>query len=385
MDDIEGGDLFVAVLDGSLATLIGSTYLGASDTEWRPSIVLDSDETVFVCGETQSSDFATTPGAYDVSFNGSSDIFISKYSADLTTLIASTYFGAGNFEEALAMRLDTGGNVLIAGYTLTTNFVMTRGAFDVTWNGGSRDGIVAKFSNDLTTLLASTFIGGRDSETCEDLIISSSGDIYVTGWVRSENFPITANAYSNRHMGELDIFIAKFDANLTTLLASTFFGGQTMDRGQGIALDAAGNVFISGQTSSFHFPVTPHAYDRSYGGNIDNYLASFDRDLTRSVSAISGSGFNPPEFKLHDNYPNPFNPATTINFDLPATGNVSLIIYNLLGEQVVELENTTRVAGVHQVRWDGMDKAGNALPSGMYFARLTAPEYSETIKMLLLK
>ncbi|MCH7859843.1 MAG: T9SS type A sorting domain-containing protein [Candidatus Marinimicrobia bacterium] len=93
----------------------------------------------------------------------------------------------------------------------------------------------------------------------------------------------------------------------------------------------------------------------------------------------------PKQFTLHQNYPNPFNPNTTIRFELPKTSKVYLVIYDILGREATRLKQEELGAGYHQVLWDGRDQAGRDLASGIYFARLVTPEYSKTMKMLLLK
>ncbi|MFC1481880.1 leucine-rich repeat domain-containing protein [Candidatus Neomarinimicrobiota bacterium] len=93
----------------------------------------------------------------------------------------------------------------------------------------------------------------------------------------------------------------------------------------------------------------------------------------------------PTEFALHPAYPNPFNPSTNIRFDLPVTGEISLIVYDILGREVAELASGLQPAGYHQLRWSGRAANGSSVPTGMYFARLVTPEYSKSIKMLLLK
>ncbi|OGG50092.1 MAG: hypothetical protein A3F84_02590 [Candidatus Handelsmanbacteria bacterium RIFCSPLOWO2_12_FULL_64_10] len=85
------------------------------------------------------------------------------------------------------------------------------------------------------------------------------------------------------------------------------------------------------------------------------------------------------------NYPNPFNPSTTISYTLPEASTVRLTIYNILGQQVRTLINNRQAAGIHAVQWDGHDDAGRSVASGLYFYRLTAGEFTQTQKMLLLK
>jgi hypothetical protein len=93
----------------------------------------------------------------------------------------------------------------------------------------------------------------------------------------------------------------------------------------------------------------------------------------------------PSELALRQNYPNPFNPETVISFDLPARGQVDVTVYNLLGQQIVTLLQDNLEPGTHTVTWDGTDVSGKSVPSGIYFYRLQANQFSETRKMILLK
>ena len=93
----------------------------------------------------------------------------------------------------------------------------------------------------------------------------------------------------------------------------------------------------------------------------------------------------PEQFALHQNYPNPFNPTTTIRFDLPEHSQVQIVIYDVMGREVVRIVDEVRQVGYHQVIWDGRDGRGAQVASGIYFARLVTPKYSKVRKMLLLK
>jgi flagellar hook assembly protein FlgD len=86
---------------------------------------------------------------------------------------------------------------------------------------------------------------------------------------------------------------------------------------------------------------------------------------------------------LHENYPNPFNPQTTIAYELPQTESVRLTVYDILGREVVRLIDQTQAAGYHEVVWNGLDAAGNSVSSGIYLYRLQAGSYSRVNKMIL--
>ncbi|MBL7014321.1 MAG: T9SS type A sorting domain-containing protein, partial [Candidatus Marinimicrobia bacterium] len=93
----------------------------------------------------------------------------------------------------------------------------------------------------------------------------------------------------------------------------------------------------------------------------------------------------PDDYALHQNYPNPFNPTTRINYDVPEDGQLQMVIYDLMGREVVTLLNQTQKAGYHHILWNGLNNQGNAISAGMYFCQLRGKNYTKTIKMLLLK
>jgi hypothetical protein len=109
--------------------------------------------------------------------------------------------------------------------------------------------------------------------------------------------------------------------------------------------------------------------------------------LNRSSAAVGdeGNGTLPTEFALGENYPNPFNPATSISFAVPEPAHVSLEVYNVLGQKVATLIDAVLQPGYHSHNWDGCGQNGGSLPSGLYFYRLNAGSFRQTNKMLLLK
>ncbi len=114
------------------------------------------------------------------------------------------------------------------------------------------------------------------------------------------------------------------------------------------------------------------------------FLARLAPDSS-SVAAIYDIEYLPFSLSLHQNYPNPFNPVSTIRYDLPQGSEVSLIVYDILGREVARLVDSNMERGYHQTHWDGRDQSGRSVPSGIYIARLVTPEYSQSIKMALLK
>ncbi|MBA7609615.1 hypothetical protein ES703_16806 [subsurface metagenome] len=111
----------------------------------------------------------------------------------------------------------------------------------------------------------------------------------------------------------------------------------------------------------------------------------FTLTIDASTVAVAHRDLLPGQFALHQNYPNPFNPTTTLRFDLPEASEVYLVVYDLLGRQLVQLADGRREAGYHQIVWNGRDNRGRELPTGLYIARMVTPEFTRSIKLVLLK
>jgi len=272
--------------------LLASTYLGGSDWDEALALALDGDGNVYVAGWTYSSDFPTTAGAYDASYNGYGyeDVFVSKLSSDLSTLLASTYLGGGSYDKVYALALDGQGNVYVAGYTHSSGFPTTDGAYDTSHNAYD-DAFVSKLSSDLSTLLASTYLGGGSYDGALALALDGQGSVYVAGWTSSSDFPTTAGAYDTSHNGYYDVFVSKLSSDLSDLLASTFLGEGDDDYARALALDGQGNVYVAGYTHSSGFPTTDGAYDTSHNGYYDVFVSKLSSDLsTLLASTFLGGG-----------------------------------------------------------------------------------------------
>jgi hypothetical protein len=375
----QSGDVVVVKMDSTLSTLIASTYLGGSNDEFRVSITLDQSEHVFVSTSTYSGNISSAPGGYDESFNGFTDVFISKLSNDLTTQLASTYLGHMGGEVPFVVEIGENENLYLCGYTTSLDFPTTTGVYDEIYNGGTEDVFISKFDNNLTTLLSSTFFGGNDAERGQALVMKS-GNLYITGKTLSADFPIVPGTYDDDYNGGTehgDIFVSRMDSNLATLYASTFLGGSGDEKPFGIAVDTSGNVFIGGFTHSSDYPTTEGAYDRTFGGIRDVTVAKL---LLEPTTVVDEYVEIPKEFDLIQNYPNPFNPVTIIKFYLPTQSFVSLNVYDVLGNEVTTLIETEKRAGSYEIEFDA-----TGLTSGIYFYRLKAEQYFEIKKMVLLK
>ncbi len=295
------GDVFVSKLDSNLSTLLSSTFIGGSSGERAKTIAIDFSGDVLVAGYTKSSDYPTTEGAYDTTFNGyytyHTDVFISKLDSNLSTLLSSTFIGGSSYDFASALAIDFSGDVLVTGYTYSSDYPTTDGAYDITYNGGKTDVFVSKLDSNLSTLLSSTFIGGSNIyyDIAEALAIDSSGNVFVAGKTGSSGYPTTEGAYDITYNGgKTDVFVSKLDSNLSTLLSSTFIGGSNIyyDIAEALAIDSSGNVFVAGRTNSSDYPTTEGAYDTILNVNQAVFVSKLDSNLSTLLSStFIGSGY----------------------------------------------------------------------------------------------
>ncbi|MHC4942742.1 MAG: DUF7948 domain-containing protein, partial [Planctomycetota bacterium] len=278
-DPFWGEDVFVAKFDPKLTTLLAATYLGGSgkDYGWRGvNTALDAAGCVIVSGQTTSTDFPVTPGAYDEDHNGGDDVFITRLSADLSTLIDSTFIGSPGYDQVNSMILDDKGDVYIAGITRSNGFPTTPGALDHDYAGTSQpwggDIFVSHFDGGLTTLVASTYLGDTKLEFGGHLTLDGQGNVYIVGTTASFDFPTTPGAYMEVHCPVAegygcDIFISLLDPHFTTLLNSTFLGGTMDDWGYApLVIDDNGDIYVTGHVSSEDYPTTSGAFCEEYNG-----------------------------------------------------------------------------------------------------------------------
>jgi len=267
-----------------------ATFLGGGEREGNNDHVgfrmtRDPWGHVFVVGMTLSSDFPTTPGAYDRTRSSGYDVYIAKLSSDLSTLLASTFLGSFGDEEPWAVTCDAAGNVYVSGVTTSTTFPTTPGAYSAS-RSGANDGFISRFDNNLTTLLSSTYLGGSGSEGRVKLALDSDGNVFVAG-TTSSLFPTTVGCYDNSYAGNQDFFVAKLNAGLTDLLASTYLGGSYLEVWPSIAIDAANNVVISGSSGSSDYPTSIGAYDQTLNGLAGNGWDNLDVVVTRLNNALT--------------------------------------------------------------------------------------------------
>jgi hypothetical protein len=267
--------------------LVYSTFIGGSVDEEAFGIAVDTAGNAYITGRTSSLDFPATfsfvPNYEDNPlFDGDTDAFIVKINPTGSNLIYAAYLGGKAYERGECfdigndIAIDSSGNAFVTGSTTCNDFPTTEGAFDTTFNGvywyddwgfyiSKSDGFVVKLDPTGSLLLYSTFIGGGNYDTCDDIAVDVSGNAYVTGNTLSPDFPTTAGAFDTI-LDSLDAFVTKIDPTGATLLYSTFLGGSSNDGGSGIAVDSEENAYITGSAVSTDFPITTGAFDTTQSG-----------------------------------------------------------------------------------------------------------------------
>jgi hypothetical protein len=213
------------------------------------------------------------------------------------SLVYSTYLGGLAFDQGLGIAVDGAGNAYVTGSTRSTNFPLTASAYQSAL-GGSQDAIVAKIAPPTgggpALLVYSTYLGGIGSDSGQGIAVDAAGNAYVTGFTNSTNFPTTpATAYQAVSGGSLDAFVAKLNPTLSgaaSLVYSTYLGGTSGDQAVGIAVDAAGNAYVSGFTSSTNFPTANALTGCGTGVNVgtggDTFVSKLDPTLAGAASLL---------------------------------------------------------------------------------------------------
>lgn len=265
-------DVFVTKLDPTGSRLIYSTYLGGSGFDSGFGIAVDSAGSAYVSGDTGSPNFPVTTGAFRTqrSGSGSTDVFLSKIDPTGSKLVYSSYLGGTSTDRLVeGVAVNSAGEAFVTGWTTSTNFPTTAGAFQTTFHG-TQEGFVTKFNSTGTGLVYSTFLGGTGSTTVNSIALDSTGNAFAVGATNAADFPITPGAVQPKLAGRTDWFVAKLSSTGSSLLNSTFLGGRGGDDPFGVALDPAGNVYVSGFTCSGNFPTTPGAFQTVYKGTCLN-------------------------------------------------------------------------------------------------------------------
>jgi hypothetical protein len=276
-----------------------STYLGGSKGDVGAGIAVDASGNAYLTGGTSSTDFPTV-NAFQPILAGTANAFVTKVSADGSTLLYSTYLGGSNGDAGAGIAVDSSGNAYLTGSTTSTDFP-TVNAFQPSKGGGvyTDNAFVAEVSADGSSLVYSSYLGGSgysyygQGDYGESIAVDAAGEACVTGTTRSTDFP-TANALQPTKGGVSYIptaFVTKVSADGSSLVYSSYLGGSNGDTGAGIAVDAAGNAYLTGSTDSTDFP-TANAFQPTNKGYSNAFVTKVSADGSSLVysSYLGGSG-----------------------------------------------------------------------------------------------
>ncbi len=288
-----GTDRYVSKISSDGSSLIYSTYLGGGGTDIGEGLALDSQGDAFIAGRT-SGGYPVTTGAFQAGFGGATwDGFITKLNPTATAYVYSTYLGGSGNEKIDSVAVDNAGNAYVTGWTTSSNFPVTAGAFDTTLPASGFSTFLTELNASGSGLVDSTYLGGSGGEIGEGVAVDDNGNAYLAGLTVSSDFPITTNALQakNASGGNGTCFITKFPPGAASMTYSTYLGGSGGDICNAIAVDSGGNMYVTGQTQSSDFPVTSNAFQASYTGNADSFVSELDStgDVLNLSSYLGGT------------------------------------------------------------------------------------------------
>jgi hypothetical protein len=262
-----------------------ATYLGGSSADLGSDIAVDAAGSAYVTGVTVSADFPTTLGAFDTTFNGGDEAFVTKLNPTGSALVFSTYLGGSRTDQGAGIAVDATSQAYVTGVTVSFDFPTTLGAFDTTFNAGNdaNDAFVTKLNPAGSALVYSTYLGGSNADLGGDIAVDATGDAYVTGTTNSANFPTTLGTFDTTFNGVDDAFVTKLNPTGSALVYATYLGGSSTDFGFGIAVDTTEQAYVTGETVSTNFPVTAGAFQTGFGRGFDD---AFVTKLNPAGSAL---------------------------------------------------------------------------------------------------
>ena len=276
-------DAFVSKLDPTGSFLVYSTYLGGSANDYGNGITLDASGNAFIVGQTFSTDFPTTAGAFQTKCSpdncASGDVFVTELDSTGSHLMYSTYLGGTGKNQGNAIVLDTLGDAYITGWTQSITFPTTSGAFQTTCKCSQSVAFVTKLNNRGSALVYSTYLGGTNGDVGYGIALDSSNNAYLTGYTQSFNFPTTPGAFQTSLGANRAAWITKLNTTGTGLIYSTYLGGTTSVTtpceacGTAIAVDSSGSAYVCGLTAESNFPITPGAYQTTFMGPTNGHDA----------------------------------------------------------------------------------------------------------------
>ena len=368
--------------------LVYSSYFAGNGYDQAFGVAVDGAGSAYITGFASSTNLATA-GAYSTAGNGQASAYITKLNPQGTGAVYTTYLGGTTGpDEARAVAIDANGSAYVTGEACSADFPVSSSAFQRQGAGGC-DAFVAKMSPDGSSLLYSTLLGGTDNDNGYAIAIDGTGNAYVTGGTCSAAikygesqipYPTTPGAFQQESGGCTDAFITKVNSDGSGLVYSTYLGGSgSYEQGYGIAVDAQGSAYVTGEACSDNFPVTPGAFQTTATPACSAFVTKFNAAGTALIySTLLGGSDNEVAWGIAvDSQGNAYVTGGTYSADFPTTP-ASYRPSGLEGAFVTKL-NTTGSALVYSTFLDGvsssdqgsaiaLDSAGSAYVAGFKYS-----------------
>ncbi len=291
--DYSGGttpyDAFVTKFSTDGSALVYSTFLGGSGSDRILALAMGSDGSAYIAGGTTSYDWPVKNPIKATRTSQNDTGFLTKLSPSGASLVYSTFHGGTGNDQVFGLAVAADGTVAMAGYTSSSDFPV-KSAIKSTMSGFD-DGFATVVNPAGSALVWSTYVGGSDQEYCKGVAFGPGGDVLVTGYTKSSNFPVV-QAWQSTRKGTQDAFVARIAADGSAFSWSTYLGGSGFEYGNGIAAAADGGVWVVGTTLSSDFPLQS-AVRSTFSGGQEGFLTKFAGDGA-SVSAstfLGGSSY----------------------------------------------------------------------------------------------
>jgi gliding motility-associated-like protein len=326
-------DMGINKYNPTATALLYSTYIGGTDGDYPHSMIANNAGELCVLGSTSSANFPLTPGALDGTLAGFSEIAVCHLDITGSTLLGSTYFGgsaddgrnsgATNFNYGDTYRgeiiVDASDNILIASVTNSSDVPMAGGGFQGT-SGGAQDGLIAKMSPGLNTLIWASYIGGASDDNANSIKINGAGELYVTGGTESASgVHVTPGSYNATLQGGVDGFLLHINGAATAVLQGTYLGGPGNDQGYFVEIDYGGFPYVLGQ--AIGYTVSPGVYSQAGGGLfVDKIAPALGSSIWSTTLGDATADLSPTAF-LVDICGNIYAAGWGSSVNLPVTSN----------------------------------------------------------------
>jgi len=355
-----GADIFVAKID-TLGIWQWAAQAGGNDSDFAYNLFPDNNGNILVTGAFNGTAIF---GSQSITSNGERDIFIAKLDSSGNWLWVTQ---AGGIEDdcGIAITTDSSGNIYVTGRFYE---YATFGSNSVTSNGDT-DIFVAQADYDGNWQWV-TQAGGTDFDGVAAIVVGEQENIYIAG---SFFEAATFGLYSITGNGSDDVFVAKIDSSGNWIWVAQA-GGTNFDGCHGFSSNDYGNMYMVG---AFRETTMFGSHSVTSNGSNDIFVAKLNSSVPAEFELI------PNDLEI-SNYPNPFNPTTTIEFLLKNDSTVELSIYNIKGQKINELINNEFSQGSHSINWNGEDDFGKSASSGIYYYQLKVNGTTEAVKKCLL-